>query len=117
MSELLTLVAIAVLPLAVTAGVLALLRRVSGAQAAARRGARRDLLVRELSQAGAEHAALAGADPCPDGARLRAVAARYDALLLDCCAELGLPVHGRPPLSGFARLEAEAELARAGVRW
>jgi hypothetical protein len=49
--------------------------------------------------------------------RLRAVSLAYDDTLLDCCAALGLPGPGRPPLAPATRLLAEAELAQRGVTW
>ena len=49
--------------------------------------------------------------------RLRAVSLAYDDTLRDCCAALGLPEPGRPPLPPTSRLLAEAALAQRGVTW
>lgn len=49
--------------------------------------------------------------------RMRALTHRYDATLRRCCAALGLPLPGPPPLDGLARLEVEATLAQHGLSW
>lgn len=113
----LTLLGIVLAPVGVTTGILALLRRIGRENAFGSRRGRLDVLVDDLSRLGAEHADLVQCGRCPDGDRLRTVAARYDETLLACCAELGVPLPGACPLSGLARLEAEAALAQHGVRW
>ncbi len=51
-------------------------------------------------------------------ARLRAVVAAYDQLLLQLCESLGVETHvGLPPLPSGERLALEAELVAAGHEW
>lgn len=116
-SAVMTLLAIVVAPVGLTVGILSLLRRVSRQHAFGGRRGRLEVLVEDLSRFGAEPADLVQRARCTDGGRLRTVAARYDETLLACCAELGVPAPGGLPLSGLARLEAEAALAQQGLRW
>ena len=51
------------------------------------------------------------------GSRLRTVSLAYDDTLCACCAALGLPEPGRPPLAATVRLQTEALLAQHGVEW
>jgi hypothetical protein len=48
---------------------------------------------------------------------LHAAALAYDDTLLLAAAALGVETEARPPLTNIARLDLEAELARAGLRW
>jgi len=52
-------------------------------------------------------------------ARLRAVLAAYDQLLLELCERVDVPTHdvGLPPLPSRERLTLEAELVAAGHDW
>ncbi|GAB3679217.1 hypothetical protein [Angustibacter aerolatus] len=50
-------------------------------------------------------------------ARLLAARLAYDGLLAEACLVLGLDEPGPPPLDGVARLEVEAGLTAAGLRW
>jgi hypothetical protein len=49
--------------------------------------------------------------------RLHAASLAYDAVLAEACQVLGLPRPGAPPLDGPTRLQAEAALTAAGLRW
>ncbi|KNX36546.1 hypothetical protein [Luteipulveratus halotolerans] len=51
--------------------------------------------------------------------RLEAVMLAYDDTLRACCVQLGLPAppHRRRQMQGLERLQVEAELAQAGLRW
>lgn len=48
---------------------------------------------------------------------MRATMLAYDATLLDACTAIGAPADARPPLHDLERLEMEATLAQAGLRW
>lgn len=50
-------------------------------------------------------------------ARMQATVLAYDAVLLDACRALQVHADGPPPLGPFARLQAEAELSKQGLRW
>lgn len=58
-------------------------------------------------------------DPPMKAARLRAAAMAYDEVLLQACRVLEVDVapEQRRPLRPLERLQTEAELARAGLRW
>lgn len=49
--------------------------------------------------------------------RLRTVNLAYDDTLCACCAALGLPEPGTPPLPATVRLQTEAALVQHGVVW
>jgi len=49
--------------------------------------------------------------------RLQGVSLAYDDTLCACCAALGVPGCGRPPLTPMQRLEIEASLAQRGLTW
>lgn len=66
-----------------------------------------------------EMARLLAADPRTPGLyrRLLAASLAYDGVLAEACQRLGLDQPGPPPLAGWARLAAEADLTEAGLRW
>ena len=68
-----------------------------------------ELEIRRVEQGDAPHQA----------ARLRAVLAAYDQLLLELCARVDVPTDdvGLPPLPSRERLTLEAELVAAGHDW
>jgi len=76
-----------------------------------------DRYVRQLRRLGAEYARIEASALPGKASRLRTVSLAYDDLLRDCCAALGLPEPGRPPLPPSSRLLAEAALAQRGVTW
>lgn len=76
-----------------------------------------DLLVRHLRRLDEEYARIEQADVAGKATRLRTVSLAYDDTLRDCCAVVGLPTPGRPPLPASSRLQAEAALAQRGVTW
>jgi hypothetical protein len=49
--------------------------------------------------------------------RLHAASLAYDAVLAEACRVLGLDEPGPSPLDGPARLQVEAGLTAAGLRW
>lgn len=51
--------------------------------------------------------------------RLEAVMLAYDDTLRACCAQLDLPAppHRRRQMQGLERLQVEADLSQAGLRW
>jgi len=63
--------------------------------------------------------AVAGAERMPGRAlRLASISAAYDDTLLDACRALEVPLpRPRAPLSAAQRLQVEADLAGAGLRW
>ncbi len=70
---------------------------------------RLELEIRRVEEGDAPHQA----------ARLRAVLAAYDQLLLQLCERVDVPTHdvGLPPLHSRQRLTLEAELVAAGHDW
>jgi hypothetical protein len=136
-TALLTFLGIVFAPLGVTWAVLRLFRAVSSRGAgpgwsatrpepASRRAERHDprrldRLRRDLARLEQEYRTLeltlGQAPPASRSARLHALGLRYDETLVDCCAVLGLPAPGRPPLEGVVRLQVEASLAQRGVSW
>ena len=76
-----------------------------------------DRLVRDLRRLGREYRALDAAGLPDSAGRLHDVGLRYDSTLAQCCAALGLPAPGPPPLDGVVRLEVEASLAQRGLSW
>lgn len=78
-----------------------------------------ELLCAHLHRLNGELARLVRADPSPPALYLRLSAASlaYDAVLRDACSSLGLGEPGPPPFDGAARLEVEAVLSVAGLRW
>ena len=70
---------------------------------------RLELEIRRVEQGNAPHQA----------ARLRAVLAAYDQLLIQLCQRVDVPIDdvGLPPLPSRARLTLEAELVAAGQDW
>ena len=76
------------------------------------------LITLELRRIEAEIRRVEASDAPHRAARLRAVVAAYDQLLLQLCDNLGVetPV-GMPPLHSWQRLALEAELVAAGHEW
>lgn len=70
-----------------------------------------------LQRLDAEYARLEASSVPAKASRLRTVSLAYDDTLRECCAVLGLPEPGRPPLLAASRLQAEAALAQRGVTW
>jgi hypothetical protein len=70
---------------------------------------RLELEIRRVEEGDAPHQA----------ARLRAVLAAYDQLLIQLCERVDVPTHdvGLPPLPSRERLTLEAELVAAGQDW
>jgi hypothetical protein len=66
-----------------------------------------------------EIARLLGADPRTPGLyhRLHVASFAYDAVLGEACQMLDLARPGPPPLDGPTRLQTEASLTAAGLRW
>lgn len=76
-----------------------------------------DRYVHHLRRLEAEYARIEASALPGKASRLRTVSLAYDDILRDCCAALGLPEPGRPPLPPASRLLAEASLAQRGVTW
>lgn len=77
-----------------------------------------DRLVQRLRRLDHESRAVQAQRDLPGrGARLRTVGLAYDDALCACCAALGLPEPGTPPLTASVRLQTEATLAQHGVLW
>lgn len=123
MEALLTLTAVVLGPVAVTSGVLRLLRWASRSgppgPATRRAGQPADLQhrVADLGRLERRYREVERSVGPGRAERLRAVALAYDEALRDCCLALGLPGPGLPPLGAVARLEAEALLAQHGLSW
>ena len=76
------------------------------------------LITLELRRFEAEIRRVEASDAPHRAARLRAVLAAYDQLLLQLCESLGVETHvGLPPLPSGQRLALEAELVAAGHEW
>lgn len=77
------------------------------------------IICERLARLDREIARLLVADPQPPAlcCRLSATSLAYDGVLLDACQALGLVEPGPPPLAGVTRLETEAALSAAGLRW
>jgi hypothetical protein len=76
------------------------------------------LITLELRRLAAEIHRVEESDAPHRAARLRAVVAAYDQLLLQLCESLGVETHvGLPPLPSGERLTLEAELVAAGHDW
>ena len=76
------------------------------------------LITLELSRLEAEIRKVENGDPPHQAARLRAVLAAYDQVLLQLCERLDVPTDvGMPPLPSQDRLAIEAELVAAGHDW
>ncbi len=76
------------------------------------------LITLELRRLEAEIRRVEASDAPHRAARLRAVVAAYDQLLLQLCESLGVETHvGLPPLPSSERLALEAELVAAGHDW
>ena len=76
------------------------------------------LLCMELRRLDAEIRRVEEGDAPHRAARLRAVLAAYDQILLELCERLDLPTDvGVPPLPSRERLTLEAELVAAGHDW
>ena len=76
------------------------------------------LITLELRRLEAEIRRVEESDAPHRAARLRAVVAAYDQLLLQLCESLGVETHvGLPPLPSGERLALEAELVAAGHDW
>lgn len=76
------------------------------------------LITLELRRLEAEIRRVEESDAPHRAARLRAVVAAYDQLLLQLCESLGVETHvGLPPLPSGERLALEAELVAAGHEW
>ncbi|HET6966779.1 MAG TPA: hypothetical protein VFI44_00815 [Ornithinibacter sp.] len=76
------------------------------------------LITLELRRIEAEIRRVEASDAPHRAARLRAVVAAYDQLLLQLCESLGVETHvGLPPLPSGQRLALEAELVAAGHEW
>lgn len=76
------------------------------------------LITLELRRLEAEIRRVEASDAPHRAARLRAVVAAYDQLLLQLCESLGVETHvGLPPLASGQRLSIEAELVAAGHEW
>lgn len=76
------------------------------------------LITLELRRIEAEIRKVESGDAPHRAARLRAVLAAYDQLLLELCERLDLPTDvGMPPLPSRDRLALEAELVAAGHDW
>lgn len=76
------------------------------------------LITLELRRLEAEIRRVEASDAPHRAARLRAVVAAYDQLLLQLCASLGVETNvGLPPLPSGQRLSIEAELVAAGHEW
>jgi hypothetical protein len=73
----------------------------------------------ELRRLEAEIRRVQEGDAPHQAARLRAVLAAYDQLLLQLCERVDVPTHdvGLPPLPSRERLTLEAELVAAGHDW
>ena len=77
------------------------------------------LLTLELRRLEGEIRRVEEGDAPHQAARLRAVLAAYDQLLIELCARADVPTHdvGLPPLPSRERLTLEAELVAAGHDW
>ena len=76
------------------------------------------LITLELRRLEAEIRRVEESDAPHRAARLRAVVAAYDQLLLQLCESLGVETDvGLPPLPSGERLAIEAELVAAGHEW
>ena len=76
------------------------------------------LITLELRRIEAEIHRVEASDAPHRAARLRAVLAAYDQLLLQLCESLGVETpEGLPPLPSGQRLALEAELVAAGHEW
>ena len=76
------------------------------------------LITLELRRLEAEIRKVEAGDAPHQAARLRAVLAAYDQVLLELCERLDLPTDvGMPPLPSRERLAIEAELVAAGHDW
>jgi hypothetical protein len=74
-------------------------------------------LVGDLRRLKRDYSRIEGSDLPRRELRLRSVSLAYDDTLCACCAALGVPGSGRPPLSPMQRLEIEASLAQRGLIW
>lgn len=74
-------------------------------------------LVADLRRLSEEQDWVRRADVPARRSRLTAIELAYDDILLDCCTALGLDLPGTSPLSRRQRLDIEAALMRAGLRW
>jgi hypothetical protein len=76
------------------------------------------LITLELRRLEAEIRKVENGDAPHQAARLRAVLAAYDQVLLQLCERLDVPTDvGMPPLPSQDRLAIEAELVAAGHDW